>query len=406
VPQLLPFRGIRYARSPDAGAGPVDLTPLAAPPYDVIDDPALLESRHRLNAVRLILPRAQPPADPYEGAARRLATWRADGVLTTDAQPRLYRYAMEVPGPDGRAVQTVGVIGALGVTGDDLLPHERTLAKARSDRLALLRATRANLDPIWVLSLTPGLTELIGPEDLSLASADDDDGAVHRLGVIVDPRRADAIAAAVASTPVVIADGHHRFETARAYAAEHPDDLAAAAVMALVVECAEDQLHVGPIHRVFTGMPPDIRPRLAEAFTVEPAGATTPTGLAALTRRMGDEEALGLVDRDGLALLRPAPELWRRLEAVPEPLRGVDAARVDAGVMPAAPGAHVAYRGDDEASVAAAVVRGDADAAVLLRPVSVSQIRAAAGAGVRMPEKTSYFWPKPRTGMVFRSLDS
>ena len=119
---------------------------------------------------------------------------------------------------------------------------------------------------------------------------------------------------------------------------------------------------------------------------------------------MRREGALGLVDADGLALLVPTAALDDLVAALPAPLRGVDAARFEAGVLPSVPGVTLGYR-DDAATVAAAVEKGQAQAAVLLRPVDVDTIRAAAAAGVRMPEKTTFFSPKPRTGMVFRSLD-
>jgi hypothetical protein len=119
---------------------------------------------------------------------------------------------------------------------------------------------------------------------------------------------------------------------------------------------------------------------------------------------MRAEGAVGLVSADGLALLVPGPELDARLADLPEPLRGVDSARVDP-VLAGLSRATVDYR-DDAHTVAAAVTAGEASAALLLRPVGIDRIRAAAAAGVRMPEKTTYFAPKPRTGMVFRSLDT
>jgi hypothetical protein len=148
----------------------------------------------------------------------------------------------------------------------------------------------------------------------------------------------------------------------------------------------------------------DLRAALAGPFTVEAAGANVPEGVAALERAMGERGGLGLADREGLALLLPAPELDARMQSFPVELRDVDSARFDAGVLPAVPGVSLTYR-NDARTVAAQVEKGDADAAVLLRPVGVDIIRAAAAADLRMPEKTTFFAPKPRTGMVFRSLD-
>jgi uncharacterized protein (DUF1015 family) len=302
--------------------------------------------------------------------------------------------------PGGGEGHTVGVVGALALPAETgtVLPHERTLPKAKSDRLALLRATRANLDPIWVLSLAAGLTELEGGGGEPLACGTDDEGVVHRLSAIDDPERIAAVNAAVASAPVVIADGHHRYETACTYHAEHPDDPAAATIMALVVECATEELHVAPIHRVLRGNE-QIRDALARWFTITPAGANNDRAAAHLAGEMLARGALGFVDRNGLALLQPTPALQERLRELPAPLAGVDAARVD--LVIGTLNVDVTYRADAVAA-AAAVRAGDSDAAVLLRPVTVDQIRTVAAAGLRMPEKTSYFWPKPRTGMVFR----
>jgi uncharacterized protein (DUF1015 family) len=277
---------------------------------------------------------------------------------------------------------------------------------ATSDRLSLLRATRANLDPIWVLSLADGLSNELVPHRVPLvAYCDDHDGVTHRLFPLVDPERIATVSEAVTSSSVVLADGHHRFETACAYRDERVaagiDDPGAGHIMAFAVELADDELSVRPIHRLLHGTGSvDVRDALTGAFAVDDAGPNTTDGIVSLRRRMRDEGALGLVDASGLALLRPMADVT----AEPEVLRDVDSTRFDASVRPALPGATVTFR-SDAGAVASLVEKGAADAAVLLRPVSVAQIRAAAFAGVRMPEKTTFFSPKPRTGMVFRSLD-
>ncbi|MSW61914.1 MAG: DUF1015 family protein, partial [Actinobacteria bacterium] len=154
MPNLAPFRGLRYA------AG-IDLDGVVAPPYDVIleNDRDHLEATSINNAVRLILPRALDSLDPYQAAARLANEWRETDVLTLESSPALYAYSMTT----AEDHQTIGVIGALAINGPtgEILPHECTLPKARSDRLALLRATRMNLDPIWGLSMTSGLTKIL-----------------------------------------------------------------------------------------------------------------------------------------------------------------------------------------------------------------------------------------------------
>jgi uncharacterized protein (DUF1015 family) len=401
LPQLFPFRGLRYT-------GPSDLSAVTAPPYDVIDDDdrVALERSHPHNAVQLILPRHRAAGDGYQRAARALRDWTAAGVLARDPEPRLYAYRMTFETTESQPRRTMGVIGALGLPdgsgADDVLPHERTLPKARSDRLALLRATRANLDPIWGLSLAAGLTSALG--DMHVVShAVDADGTQHEIAGI-DPERVPEIQRIIASAPVVIADGHHRFETARTYHAEHADIPGAGRIMALVVELTEDELCVRPIHRLVHGVP-DLRARLAGHVEVEACGAGTDS-VDALTARMRIDGALGLVDRQGMALLHlPKSSAAAPLADVPEVLREIDAVCFDIGVRPGLGDVELTYR-DDAATCAALVDKGAAEAAVLLQPVSVAQIRAAAIAGVRMPEKTTYFFPKPRTGMVFRELDA
>jgi len=402
VPDFLPFRGTRYR---DAS----DLSSVVAPPYDVIDEEerAALEAADPHNAVRLILPRPAPPDDAYTHAASDLAAWLAEGVLGADPAPACYGYEMRFAGADGAPHVTRGVLGALALPhpdDGDVLAHERTLPKARTDRLALLRATRANLDPIWCLSLAPGLTELL-PAGPPAATATDAAGTAHALTPITDAGDLDALRARVAGAPLVIADGHHRFETACTYSGERPGDDGAARILTLVVELDEAMLDVRAIHRLLHQAPADLRDRLAAVATVEAVG---PNREANVQRLMGEapiDDTLLFVDRDGCARLTLTKAATRQLdEQLPTELRHVDAARFDVALRPQLGETELSYR-DDAVTVAALVAKGAADAAVLLRPGTVAQIRAAAEARIRMPEKTTFFWPKPRTGMVFRRLD-
>src|SRR3954454_23660095 len=169
MPRFEPFAGLRY--NPDA----VELDRGVAPPYDVIgpEERHALEQRDDHNVVHIDLPRDEPERDRYTAAGCRLDEWLAQHVLEQDDGPSFYVYRMGYHDADGRPRQTSGVIGALGLVkpgapGSDILPHERTTPKAKSDRLDLLRATATNLSPIWGLSLTDGLSalsELPGPPD-------------------------------------------------------------------------------------------------------------------------------------------------------------------------------------------------------------------------------------------------
>jgi len=407
LPDFLPFAGVRY----DCGTVGADLEVLAAPPYDVVDEDqrVALEAAHEHNAVRLILPQDDAEeGDRYERAAGAFRHWIDTGILVVDREPRYYAYRMDFTGPHGEPRHTRGVIGALGLPapGDDsVLPHERTLPKAKSDRLALLRAMRVNVDPIWGLTLGTGLTDALAPAE-PLCSCADDDGVRHALSAIDDPDRIAQIQAIVGSAPLVLADGHHRFETALALRAEQPDAPGCDAIMTFVVELADDELHIEPIHRlVDLPLDVDIHARLADAFTVTAAGAVTPENVEALETQMAASGGLGLVDRNGLALAVPNPDARAAALAGEHPaVAATDAAVVEALVVPRLPDASWHYW-HDAAGVAALVEKGTATAAILCSPVSVAQTRAAALARVRMPQKTTFFAPKPRTGMVFRTLD-
>jgi uncharacterized protein (DUF1015 family) len=400
VPRFEPFSGLRF--SPNRISS---LEDVVCPPYDVISD----EERERLlarspaNIVRLELPRAEDGDDPYLAAAKLLDAWRDGGILHRDREPAFYAYRMSYADEFGTPRSTVGVIGALGLEppGTGILPHEETTPKARTDRLELLRATRANLSPIWGLSPTTGLTELL---DSSLHPRPSEhvtceDGVCHELWPITDRHQIDDIAHAVGSEPVLLADGHHRYETALAFQAEEqagsgprPGDHDL--VMTLVVELAEDELAVGAIHRLLDGLPEgfDLAGALAPWFDLQPTGPVD----AGIGKRMAEAGALAVVTAGGVWLARPKPETTAAAT------HDLDSSRLDVALA-GLPAHRVAFQHGWDLCDAA--VRGDhAQAAVLLRPAKVDQIAAIARGGVRMPPKTTFFWPKPRTGMVVREL--
>jgi uncharacterized protein (DUF1015 family) len=308
---------------------------------------------------------------------------------------------------DGRTHTTTGVLGALGLEapGDgDILPHEETTAKDKADRLNLLRRCRANLSPIWGLSLADGLSAACEPDRPADAVATDDDGVRHELWIVDDADGQARIAAAVAGAPVVIADGHHRFETALAYQAGEADGAPAGspgsdAILALIVELTEDQLDVRPIHRIVSNVPAgtDVAAALAPWFTV---GVSVDID-DDLAHRLVDAGALALVTPDGTRLLHPCDDQFPP-ETFPNGVE-LDSRRTTVALRAALPDADVRFH-HDIATVAGAVARGEAAAGLLLRPATVAQIKAVAHARGRMPPKTTFFWPKPRTGMVFRPL--
>ncbi len=389
MPRFEPFRAVRY--SPAAG----DPTDLVAPPYDVIgpDERASLEARSDRNAVRLEL-----PSDGHAGAAGRFRAWLDDGTLVQDGEPAFYVYRMTAA---GRA--TTGVLGALELEppGRGILPHERTTAKDKSDRLGILRATQVNLSPIWGLSAAGGrLAAAARPDGLEeLARAVDDEEIVHQLWRLDDPERVAEVTAAVAAQPVLIADGHHRFEVANAYRAEEGAAPGATAILAYLVELAEDELAVHPIHRLLADVPPDLSlpADLTPWFQISPAAVDDAEQLPAA---MAEEGALGLVLPDGLWLARPRATTTAAADD------DLDSSRLDVALAGLAGlGKEVTVRFQHGTGIVAEAVRkGEADAAVLLRPATIGQIEATGAGGERMPPKTTFFWPKPRTGLVFRDL--
>ncbi len=394
MPRFEPFAGLRY--------DPVlDLDRLVAPPYDIVgpDERAVLAARHRANAIHVELPVADRTLglDPYGNGKRLLDAWRSEAVLLQEPEPALYLYRMTPPG--GRP--TTGVIGALGIEppGDEVLPHEQTMAKDETDRLELIRATSTNLSPIWGLSLTEGLAALCEPEGKPAGSATDDAGVLHEIWVVDDPAAIEALCLAVSASPVVLADGHHRYSVARRYRDEQtaahdgvngPYDF----VMALIVEL-EGGLDVGPIHRVL-GHTPD-RDSLLEIvqtwFDVVDAGAPDPAVLSAVS----SSGAFAMVAPDNVWLLTPRPEAYEASGS------DLDSSLV-ALVIDRMPDATVTYVHDWEDAVAA-LGQGGAEVLILVRPVTVAQIRLWARERRLMPPKSTYFYPKPRTGMVYRTLD-
>jgi uncharacterized protein (DUF1015 family) len=398
VPRFEPFAGLRYADGTDIDA-------VTAPPYDVIDaaERRRLAARSDANAVLFDLPDEADGDGRYDAADRMLRDLQSTGVLTTDDEPGFYVYRMVYEDERGRTRHTTGVLGALELSrpGEGgILPHEHTTPKAKSDRLDLLRSTRHNLSPIWGLSLGQGLTDLCSTDGEPDAEATDEDGVRHQLWRLTDADRIRAIGATVSQHPVVIADGHHRYETSLAYRDERrevdgeggPWDL----TLAYVVELTEDELAVRPIHRLLHGEPrsTDLVEALGLAlFDVERTEADID-----LPDRMLEAGALGLVLPGGDAyLLKP------REGAFPDDMADLDSSRLDVAVS-TLPGIELEYQHGTEI-VLNRVAGGEATAGVLLRPATVPQIAATAHTGVRMPPKTTFFWPKPRTGFVFRSLD-
>jgi uncharacterized protein (DUF1015 family) len=402
-------------------AGSLDA--VIAPPYDVIgsEQRRALVARSPFNVVEVDLPEAPAGGDRYEHAAETLDEWLLQGILRRDREPALWAYEQEFTGPDGSARTRRGVLARVRLQPygpGGVRPHERTQPGPKEDRLRLTRATRHNLSPIFALH--PGdawrhLEPALG--DGLWAEATDDDGTVHRAWRIADAGVHEAVAAELADAELLIADGHHRYETARAYEAEvgADDPGPHSYVLMSLVSLDDPGLAVFPTHRLLHGLDPSqyepLGTGLKELFEVEevgldamdPAGATGigVFGYADSHHKQGYR--LRLRDPAVLAGAMPdKPGAYRELDAVVLEelvLRGI----LGMSDEDIAAKRWLAYD-SDPASARASIESGDRDCLFMLRPTPIEAVREVAAVGETMPPKSTYFYPKLATGIVFNPL--
>jgi uncharacterized protein (DUF1015 family) len=414
VADVQPFRALHYDRERVGG-----LQAVSAPPYDVIDaeQRATLVARSPHNVVAIDLPEADG-GDPYAHAAELLGRWREDGVLVRDDEPALWALAQDYTGPDGRRRTRHGFFARVRVEDygpGRIRPHERTHPGPKEDRLRLTRATKANLSPIFSLYDDPDgaawgalAPHLDGPP---WDEATDEDGTRHRLWRVADPAVAAAVHDALAGAELLIADGHHRYETARL----HHREGGAGHVLMCLVALQDPGLTVFPTHRLVTELDRPRREVLRSA--VERDWDAAPVAADALEPRGDGPVRVGYYDahhrRPLMLTLRDPAIADAALPDKPEPYRRLDTAVLEALILRGALGmteddiSHLhglAYaRTADEAR--ARVDAGEADAAFFMRATPVEQVRAVAAAGESMPPKSTYFFPKVPTGFVFNPLD-
>jgi uncharacterized protein (DUF1015 family) len=352
VADVRPFRAERYD---EAKAGPLE--ELVAPPYDVIsaEEREKYLARSPYNVVHLTLP------DDEEQAARNLAKWREVGVLVREAGPSYWYLSQDYVGPDGVRRTRSGLVASLRAQpyeAGTVLPHERTHRGPKEGRLRLLRATKTQLEPIFLLY--DGEPLPVPEEEPDVQSGGD---KLWRAGE----------APSVEDVELVIADGHHRYETALAYAAEggSPD------LMVVLVPTRQEGLTIFPTHRIVE--------RLGDVNGSEPVAG------------VGD----ALQQLDQLPRDRPAVALYRDGET--RVLKG-DEPVLDAAFVESFEPEGVSYTPRVEEAVAA-VDSGRAQAAFLLRPPTIEQVRAVAERGETMPQKSTYFFPKLTSGLLFHPLD-
>ena len=397
------------------------LSDVVAPPYDVIDAAHRRElvERSPFNVVEIDLPTAPDGGDPYARAAETLEEWRLQGILAADREPALWALTQEYAAPDGSRHTRRGLLCRVRVTeyGPGLVrPHERTQPGPKQDRLRLTEATRHNLSPIFALHPGDVWRHIEGAtRGEPWGEVTDDEDTVHRVWRIGDVEVQRAVAADLADAELLIADGHHRYETARTYADSIGGEGAHGFTLMCLVSLEDPGLTVFGYHRLLTGLgDPGAQEALAAAlrehFEVEevPLERLDPAG----------EEGVGVfgyVDshfRRGFRLRLADPDAVARAFPDSSPaFRELDAAILEALVLRGALGMSaddvegkrgLAYTSSAEEAIAA--LDGDADAAFLLRPTPVEQVRAVADAGETMPPKSTFFFPKLLTGLVFNPL--
>jgi uncharacterized protein (DUF1015 family) len=415
-----PLRALHYD---PARAG--SLQAVIAPPYDVIDPEqrAALAARSPYNVVAIDLPEAGERAgDPYAHAAELLERWQADGAVVRDDEPAVWALVQDYVAPDGGARTRRGLFARVRVEDygpGRIRPHERTHAGPREDRLRLTRATRANLSPIFSLYSDPGGAAwgaVAGAtERAPFGELTDDEGTTNRLWRVTD---ADAIATlqdALRDAELLIADGHHRYETARVYADEVGGEGEHRYVLMCLVALEDPGLTVFPTHRLIRDTTSQSQEALGTAareyFDV------TPIEHSELRPPDGDGPLqMGYIDahfkRAFRLTLKDQAIADRALDGMPEAYRRLDTAILEALILKGP----LALTDDDidhmrglgyarnDAEALELVLAGTYDAAFFLRSTPVSQVQEVAATGMNMPPKTTYFYPKIPTGLVFNPL--
>jgi uncharacterized protein (DUF1015 family) len=436
MPEIQAFRGLRYDLG-HVGA----LSDVVAPPYDVIG-PQLqdeLYQRHPANVIRLILNRPEPgdqQDERYQRAARLLKNWQSEGVLQLDPDPALYVYhqIFEFEGVQWTRRGFMGRIRLERFGTGKIYPHEETHAAAKADRLKLFTACRTNLSQIFGIypdqeNRVQNLLEQAIAGQTAL-EATDHLGVVHRLWPVTDVQVIARAAGELGPQPMYVADGHHRYETACDYrdqlAADQslPSDHPANFVLTMCVSMSDPGMIVLPTHRLFRGLPAmssgQLSEKLAGCFDVVAAGDGPQVAIDIWQEIEidGQQGAIGLytasdgkwivarINQAGRAEMARAAaehsEQWQSL-GVSILHRLIVESLLDAGALPKPRYVHLVQE------VIEGLTHGDADGqpfplAALVMPATVDHIRQISEHGERMPAKSTYFYPKLLSGLVFHPL--
>jgi uncharacterized protein (DUF1015 family) len=412
-----PLRALHYD---PAVAGP--LADVVAPPYDVIDaaQRAELVARSPYNVVGVDLPQGEP--DRYAAARELFESWQLQGALVRDSEPALWAHTQDYSGPDGHRRTRRGFFCRVRIEGygpGRVRPHERTHPGPKEDRLRLTRATRANISPIFSLFSDPANAAWAALEPFTAQTpwgeVADSDETVHRLWRVSDAQAIAAVQAATRDAELLIADGHHRYETMQAYADEIGGDGEHRYILMCLVALQDPGLTVFPTHRLVNRLDDARRAALGQALErdfeiaevpideVAPAPGGGPLQLGYVTSQ--DERAYRLTLKDQAiadAALSGHSDAYRHLDT------GVLETLLLKGALGLSDDDISHFNGlfyaRDTAEAIAKVRSGEYDAAFLMRPTPVSQVRDVADEGENMPPKSTYFFPKLLTGLLFNPL--
>ena len=416
--RIEPLHTVRYELSAVGS-----LQEVLAPPYDVIDPPFRKElaARSPFNVVEIDLPDADG-RDPYQHAEETFENWRQQGVLIQEREPALWALEQAFTTPDGEQRVRRGIFARVRVEDygpGRIRPHERTHPGPKEDRLRLTRATRANLSPVFSLFTDPdGAAQAIVEGMASgepWAQARDDEGTDNTLWRVADPSAIRALTDALGESELLIADGHHRYETARVYAEEVGGEGPHRYVLMLLCSLADPGLAVFPTHRLLTGLKDDtakqlaIREVLTTHFDVEEVDDPTPPADGPVS--------FGYMDsfhrQPYRATLKDPDAVAAALPDRPQAYRELDTAVLEALVLKGALGmseddiSHFNGLGYSKSLEEAKekVESGEVDAAFFMRATPVEQVQEVAEEGESMPPKSTFFFPKVPTGLVFNLLE-
>jgi uncharacterized protein (DUF1015 family) len=425
------IRALQTLRYEPEVVGPLER--VVAPPYDVIneDERAALLAKSPYNVVAVDLPKADPGSggDEYEAAGALFERWQQEGALVREEEPALWAHTQDYTGPDGVRRTRRGFFCAVRIEEygpGRVRPHERTHPGPKEDRLRLTRATRTNLSPIFSLYSDPqqAAWAALAPftESEPWGEASDDDGTVHRIWRVADPATIEAVKEVVRARELLIADGHHRYETAQAYAQEV--DAAGSAsgdahhyVLTCLVALEDPGLTVFATHRLVNGLDDErrsaLRATLEQDFDSEDVA---PEALSVIEQASGGSLELGFAEAggDGARRLQLKDQAIAdgALSGRSEAYRHLDTGVLEALVLKGPLGlseddiSHLHGLGyaRSVADALAMLERGEFDVAFLMRPTPVEQVKAVAEAGENMPPKSTYFFPKVLTGLLFNPL--